>query len=34
MNVMAIGTLKQLTPAQRQTYMPKEVPATLPTLAG
>jgi hypothetical protein len=29
MKVMAIGTLKKLTPEQQQTYMPKEVPATL-----
>ena len=29
MKVMAIGTLKPLTPEQRQTYLPKEVPATL-----
>jgi hypothetical protein len=29
MKVMAIGTLKPLTPEQRQQYMPKEVPATL-----
>jgi hypothetical protein len=27
--VMAIGTLKPLTPEQEQTYLPKEVPATL-----
>jgi hypothetical protein len=26
---MAIGTLKPLTPEQEQTYLPKEVPATL-----
>ena len=26
---MAIGTLKPLTPEQRQMYLPKEVPATL-----
>jgi hypothetical protein len=29
MKVMAVGTLKALTPEQRQTYLPKEVPATL-----
>jgi hypothetical protein len=29
MKVMAIGTLKPLTAEQQQTYMPKEVPATL-----
>ena len=29
MKVMAIGTLKPLTDAQRKTYLPKEVPATL-----
>lgn len=29
MKVMAIGTLKALTPEQQQSYMPKEVPATL-----
>jgi muconolactone delta-isomerase len=29
MKVMAIGTLKPLTPEQRQTYLPKEVTATL-----
>ena len=29
MKVMAIGTLKPLTPEQRQMYLPKEVPATL-----
>ncbi|CAN5424349.1 hypothetical protein BH11PSE4_BH11PSE4_09960 [soil metagenome] len=29
MKVMAIGTLKPLTPEQQKTYMPKEVPATL-----
>jgi hypothetical protein len=29
MKVMAIGTLKPLTPDQLQTYLPKEVPATL-----
>jgi hypothetical protein len=29
MKVMAIGTLKPLTPEQQQTYMPKEVPDTL-----
>ena len=29
MKIMAIGTLKALTPAQQQTFMPKEVPATL-----
>jgi hypothetical protein len=29
MKVMAIGALKKLTPEQQQTYMPKEVPATL-----
>ncbi len=29
MKVMAIGTLKPLTPKQRQKYLPKEVPATL-----
>jgi hypothetical protein len=29
MKVMAIGTLKPLTPEQRQKYMPAEVPATL-----
>jgi hypothetical protein len=35
MKVMAIGTLKPLTPEQQQTYMPEEVPATLRlTLTG
>ena len=29
MKVMAIGTLKPLTPDQRQKYLPPEVPATL-----
>jgi hypothetical protein len=29
MKVMAIGTLKPLTPKQRQKYLPAEVPATL-----
>jgi hypothetical protein len=29
MKIMAVGTLKTLTPEQRQTYLPKEVPATL-----
>ncbi|SDR30016.1 hypothetical protein SAMN05443245_4393 [Paraburkholderia fungorum] len=29
MKVMAIGTLKPLSPEQQQTYMPSEVPATL-----
>ena len=29
MKVMAIGTLKPLTPEQRQRYLPDEVPATL-----
>jgi hypothetical protein len=29
MKVMAIGTLKPLTPEQRQRYLPAEVPATL-----
>jgi hypothetical protein len=29
MKVMAIGTLKPLTPEQRQKYLPTEVPATL-----
>ena len=29
MKVMAIGTLKPLTPEQRQIYLPSEVPATL-----
>lgn len=29
MKVMAIGTLKSLSPEQQQTYMPSEVPATL-----
>ena len=29
MKVMAIGTLKPLTPEQRRMYLPKEVPATL-----
>jgi len=29
MKIMAIGTLKPLTTEQRQTYLPKEVPATL-----
>jgi hypothetical protein len=29
MKVMAIGTLKPLTPEQQQMHMPKEVPATL-----
>ena len=29
MRVMAIGALKPLTPEQRATYLPKEVPATL-----
>jgi muconolactone delta-isomerase len=29
MKVMAIGTLKPLSPAQRRQYLPREVPATL-----
>src|ERR1700733_9914357 len=29
MKVMAIGTLKPLSPEQQQRYLPKEVPATL-----
>ncbi len=29
MKIMAVGTLKSLTPEQRQSYLPKEVPATL-----
>ncbi len=29
MKVMAIGTLKPLSPEQRQRYLPAEVPATL-----
>lgn len=29
MKLIAVGTLKPLTPAQQQTYMPTEVPATL-----
>ena len=29
MKVMAIGTLKALSPEQRREYLPKEVPATL-----
>jgi hypothetical protein len=29
MKIMAVGTLTTLTPEQRQTYLPKEVPATL-----
>jgi hypothetical protein len=29
MKVMAIGTVKSLTPEQRQQHMPGEVPATL-----
>jgi hypothetical protein len=29
MKVMAIGTLKALTPEQRQEHLPSEVPATL-----
>jgi hypothetical protein len=29
MKVMAIGTLKPLSPEQRQQYLPAEVPATL-----
>jgi hypothetical protein len=29
MKVMAVGTLKPLTPEQRHKYLPKEVPATL-----
>ena len=29
MKVMAIGTVKPLTPEQRQKHMPAEVPATL-----
>jgi muconolactone delta-isomerase len=29
MKVMAIGTLKPLTPEQRRRYLPAEVPATL-----
>jgi hypothetical protein len=29
MKVMAVGTLKPLTPEQRHQYLPKEVPATL-----
>lgn len=29
MKVMAVGTLKPLTPEQRKQYLPAEVPATL-----
>ena len=29
MKAMAIGTLKPLSPEQRQGYLPREVPATL-----
>jgi hypothetical protein len=29
MKVMAVGTLKPLSPEERQQYLPKEVPATL-----
>jgi hypothetical protein len=29
MKVMAVGTLKPLSPEQRQQYLPKEAPATL-----
>ena len=29
MKVMAVGTLKPLSPEQRQNYLPREVPATL-----
>jgi hypothetical protein len=29
MKVIAVGTVKSLTPEQRQQYMPSEVPATL-----
>jgi hypothetical protein len=29
MKVMAVGTVKSLTPEQRQQHMPSEVPATL-----
>jgi hypothetical protein len=29
LKVMAIGTLKPLSPEQRQRYLPQEVPATL-----
>jgi hypothetical protein len=29
MKVMAVGTIKSLTPEQRQQHMPAEVPATL-----
>jgi muconolactone delta-isomerase len=29
MKVMAIGTLAAMTPEQQQSFMPKEVPATL-----
>jgi len=29
MKVMAIGTLKPMTPEQRKQFMPEEVPATL-----
>jgi hypothetical protein len=29
MKVMAVGTLKPLSPEDRQQYLPKEVPATL-----
>jgi muconolactone delta-isomerase len=29
MKVMAVGTLKPLSPDERQQYLPKEVPATL-----
>jgi hypothetical protein len=34
MKVMAIGTLKPLTPEQRKMYLPKEVPATLQIYLG
>jgi hypothetical protein len=29
MKIMAVGTVKSLTPEQRQQHMPSEVPATL-----
>ena len=34
MKVMAVGTLKAMTPEQQQKYMPEEVPATLKLYLG
>ena len=34
MKVMAIGTLKPLSPEQRQRYLPKEVPASKDEIIG